>query len=135
MIEAIPPARVQSVWEQAQPILQRACEHSGERTTHDVLMALLSGHAQLWRVHDDAWCVTEIVNYPRKKVANVSIVGGRNAKRWCRELADTCIDWAKRYQADEIRIVGRRGWLRWLPEAQETTVMTCQLRSSAPRAP
>ena len=134
MIEPITPERVPFVWVEAAASLRRACERTGERTTHDVLLALVTGNAQLWRVHDDAWCVTEIVNYPRKKVANVTLVGGRNAKRWCRELADTCIQWAKHYQADEIRIVGRRGWLRWLPEAQETTVMTWQLLKSAPPA-
>ena len=124
MIEAITPDRVAFVWPEAEPHLRSACEQAGERTTHDVLVALVTGNAQLWRVHDSAWCVTELINYPRKRVANVSLVGGHGAHTWCRELADTCIQWAKRYQADEIRIVGRRGWLRWFPDAQVTTVLT-----------
>lgn len=135
MIEAILPQDVPHVWLDAEPWLRPPCDAAGERTTHDVLIALLTGNAQLWRVHAEAWCVTEILNYPRKRVANVTLVGGNNAQNWCRELADTCMQWAKRYQADEIRIVGRRGWLRWFPQAKETTVLTLCLSDRSPLLP
>ena len=132
MIEAIPPERVAFVWREAEPALKAACDHAGERTTHDVLLALLSGHAQLWRVHNRAWAVSEIVNYPRKKVANLTLVAGSGAPQWAHELQDAIVQWAKHYQADEVRVVGRRGWLRWLPPHAETsTVITLCLRQSS----
>ena len=133
MIEAIAPDRVAFVWPEAEPLLRKACDRTGERTTHDVLVSLVSGHAQLWRVHNRAWAVSEIVNYPRKKVANLTLVAGSGAPQWAHELQDAIVQWAKHYQADEVRVVGRRGWLRWLPPHAETsTVITLCLRHSSP---
>jgi hypothetical protein len=134
VIEAIRPEAVALVWSDAEPFLHDACEHSGERTTHDVLIQLVTGNAQLWRIHDKAWAVSEVINYPRKKVASITLAGGRDARSWAREFQEVVIKWAKHYQADEIRCIGRRGWLRWRPEqSHETTVIHLCLRPSCPQ--
>lgn len=137
MIEAIRPEKVVDVWHDAEPQLRRAVERTGERTTHDVLVQLVTGNAQLWRIND-CWAVTEIANYPRKRVAFVSLCGGKFPADQVREMRAMLFQWAKHYHANEIRIVGRRGWLRYFPEFQEMTVLTCQLQtqcSSLPRLP
>lgn len=128
MIRAFRPEEVVTVWRDAEPELRRACERTGERTTHDVLCQLVTGNAQLWRV-DECWMVTEIATYPRKRVAFVSLCGGKFPDGQMREMREMLYQWAKHYQADEIRIVGRRGWLRYLPDFHEMTVLTCQLQA------
>lgn len=126
MIEAIRPEKVVEVWHDAEPQLKRATDLFGERTTHDVLIQLVTGNAQLWKL-DGAWAVTEIVTYPRKRVALLSLCGGAFPFHQARELRDVLYQWARHYHADEIRIVGRRGWLRYLPEFHETTVLSACL--------
>ena len=134
MIEAIRPEDVVTVWHDAEPQLRRACERLGERTTHDVLVQLVTGNAQLWHVAE-CWFVTEIANYPRKRVAVLSLAGGKFPRHEVREMREMLYRWARHYQADEIRIVGRRGWLRYLPECHETTVLTCPLPTIPPTSP
>jgi len=130
MIEAIRPEKVVEVWHEAEPQLKRACERFGERTTHDVLVQLVTGNAQLWKL-DDCWAVTEIANYPRKRVAVLSLCAGTFPVHQVREMREMLHKWAGHYRADEIRIVGRRGWLRFLPEYHETTVLTLCLSKQA----
>lgn len=132
MIEAIHPERVASVWGDAEPRLARACVVMGERTTHDVLCQLVTGNAQLWRVYD-GWAVTEIIPYPRKRVACLSLFGGKFNRHAVREMRAVLYAWAKHYRADEIRVIGRRGWLKFLPEAHEHTVLTLCLSPPTPQ--
>lgn len=131
MIEAIRPECVVDVWHEAAPQLQRALDRTKERTLHDVLVQLVTGNAQLWRVYE-AWAVTEIQIFPRKRAALLSLMGGTFNQDHVREMRDMLYKWAKHYRCDEIRIVGRRGWLKFLPECHETTVLTCQLPTIPP---
>lgn len=133
MIECIAPERVPLVWAEAGPQLERACQRFGERSAHDVLCALVTGNAQLWCAHGIAWAVTEVINYPRKRVANVSLVAGRGVRLWANDLREELTRWAKRYQCHEIRLVGRRGWHRLFPDSKQTTVLSqCLSEPSAP---
>jgi hypothetical protein len=127
MIEAVPPERVAFVWADAEAALRKACDRLGERNTHDVLVQLVTGNAQLWNL-GTAWAVTEIATYPRKRVAILTLLGGAFPKHQVREMRDMLHQWARHYRADEIRIIGRRGWLRYLPEMQESTVLTTCLQ-------
>lgn len=123
MIEAIPPQRVVDVWREAEPQLRRALERSNERTSHDLLCELVTGNAQLWRIYD-AWAVTSIVNYPRKRVANLTLVAGKF--EWSRmdAMFGVLLNWARAMHATEIRIVGRPGWKHYLPDWKQETVLT-----------
>ena len=134
MIDAIRPERVVDVWPEAAPQLQRALDRTKERTLHDVLVQLVTGNAQLWRAYG-GWCVTEIQPFPRKRVALVSLFGGTFDKAHVREMRDVLQQWARHYHCDEIRIVGRRGWLKFLPEFDHHTVLTCPLPTIPPTSP
>lgn len=122
MIETISPEDVVSVWPIAEPELRAACEHGGERTTHDVLCQLVTGNAQLWRVYD-AWCVTEIVRYPRKCVANISLFSGHYHPEHQQDMFCAFSQWAKRYGATHARLSGRRGWARYLQDWNATVLL------------
>lgn len=132
MIQAIRPEKVVTVWQHAEPDIAAALAVTREQTPHDMLVKLVTGNAQLWRVYG-GWAVTEIQNFPRKRVALLTAFGGVFDKDHVREMRDMLYQWARHYQADEIRIVGRRGWLKFLPECHETTVLTCPIQY--PRSP
>lgn len=125
MIESIPVQEVVKVWPEAEPQLARVMGILGERTTHDVLVQLVTGNATLWRV-GGAWCVTEVVAYPRKRVALASHMGG--------ELGDAHIahdalpvwkEWARAHGCTELRIAGRPGWKKVFPEFLPLMVLSC----------
>lgn len=122
-VEAIPQWMVERVWHDAEPQLRRACDRTGERTTRDVLAQLMDGNAQLWHC-GDGWAVTQIDNYPLKRVCTLTLFGGKFDFQHAAEMRGVLERWARHYLADEIRIVGRRGWLKLLPDFHETTVLT-----------
>lgn len=136
MIEAIRPEGVADVWQAARSALAQSIAYTGERNEHDLLCQLVTGNAQLWQVYD-GWAVTEIIPYPRRRVACLSLFGGKFNRHAVREMRAVLYAWAKHYHADEIRVIGRRGWLKFLPEANEYTVLTCSLPkvSSTPSIP
>lgn len=127
MIEAIKPECVADVWQSARTALALSIAFMGERNDHDLLCQLVTGNAQLWRVYD-GWAVTEIIPYPRRRVACLSLFGGKFNRHAVREMRAVLYAWAKHYHADEIRVIGRRGWLKFLPEANEYTVLSICLQ-------
>ena len=75
----------------------------------DVVNAILEGRMQFWPA-ENACLVTEIVEYPRKKVLNVFIGGG--TLKQMRDMYDALTDWAKAQGCDSITCTGRKGWER-----------------------
>lgn len=127
MIEPIPPERVADVWPQARIQLARACKRGRTRSIHDVLCQLVTGNAQLWRL-DRAWCVTEIVNYPRARVANGTLFAGAFDPAELPEILSAFRAWATAQHATALRIVGRPGWRKFLPDFHCEVELTCSLR-------
>lgn len=122
-ITIIEPEDVVKVWSDAEPQLARALCIVGEHTTHDILVQLLTTEARLWRIHN-AWCVTEVIEYPRLKVAMGSHLGGTMDPMSLRDALPKWRQWAKEHGCKELRIVGRRGWRRVFPEFREDTVLS-----------
>ena len=61
--------------------IENALAYSGD--THnfdDVMLGILLGNFQFWPT-DNSCMVTEIINYPRKKVFHVFLAGG-STKNW-----------------------------------------------------
>lgn len=71
--------------------------------------------------------MTEIVTYPRKRVALGSHLGGSIDPMRLHDALPVWREWAKAHGCTELRIVGRRGWRRVFPEFREDTVLSCQV--------
>ena len=122
------PTECEQHKEQIRYWIDIAMQHSaGERTTDQLLEALYNGAAQCWCVLDGHFIqnitVTEIIDYPNKKVLHIITSTGidwENHKQEHTHLED----FAKALGCASISVWGRRGWERKLPSLGYEQVYT-----------
>ena len=122
MICLCPPVDIEKAWVFVWPLLQEAVERSLGRDTESALkQMLIDGHYQLWMAGEpgrlSACCATRVAEYPSgKKVLNIVALGGKQFEQWAQELLDTLKKFSLENKCTSIEFVGRRGWMRKLPE-------------------
>ncbi len=113
-VRPVPPAIVPAVWPQVLPMIKAALAHSGgEREPGDILQMLTTDAALLWLVMDPALvgcCVTNVAQWPRKKIATAIIIAGDGWDDWGASLAEAVIAWARDLGCDALDGWGRDGW-------------------------
>jgi metal-responsive CopG/Arc/MetJ family transcriptional regulator len=90
--------------------LQRALDGMGN--THllkDILAALEDGSMQSF-AQGDTWVVTQVIEFPQKRVLEVFLVVGDGAD--LAALSDTITAFAQFQRCKLIRAYGRPGWLK-----------------------
>jgi len=103
------------------PMLDRAtCLASGRVDSEDVLRMCDEGTMQLWlamRNERDviAVLVTELVEFPGRKVCNLLFCAGEDMHTWAHKLAEIEA-WAAGEGCEIVTIQGRAGWGRMFPE-------------------
>jgi hypothetical protein len=94
------------------PWLEAALELSGgTHTLDDVVQAIIKGEMQFWPAPKGC-AVTEIVNYPRKKVLHIFLAGGEMEQ--IIDMDDSAVEFAKMNGCTGMSIAGRKGWKRVL---------------------
>ncbi len=90
------------------------------------LHAMLSEHrGLLWIVWDGSLCaavVTQIAHTIKGRVCVIVAIGGRARETWL-HLIEDLEDYAVRENCTAMRIYGREGWKRVLPEYRQTRVI------------
>lgn len=98
--------------EQYRALIERALAYSGgTHTFEDVAELIVSGKAQLWPAQRGV-AVTEIVEYPRKRVLHVFLAAGDMDQLL--DMIDAAADWGRSQGATAMTMSGRMGWLRVL---------------------
>lgn len=122
----INPKQIEPFWEKAAPWIKSAMERGDLGTFADVEGDVLSGGALLWLVWEDpivlGACVTQIITQSDRKICMIVACGGEDARLWV-HLVKKIEDYAKTEGCELMRIVGRKGWLRVLPDYQESRVI------------
>ncbi len=108
-------------------LLAKAVERSrGKQDGDDIAAAIETGRMQLWLLAAPgqiaAIALTEISEYPRKKVCRVIACVGEGRERWQHHLAGI-EDWAKEIGCDGMELVARKGWARVMSDYELTHVM------------
>jgi|TARA_B100000497_G_C7403238_1_gene255252 hypothetical protein len=88
--------------------IENALAYSGD--THnfdDVMLGILLGNFQFWPT-DNSCMVTEIINYPRKKVFHVFLAGG--SLNEIKAFHKPATEWAKAQGCSAMTLTGRPGW-------------------------
>ena len=91
-----------------EPHLENALAYAGG--THDltdVYLAIAARDMQFWP-GEESVIVTELVDYPQRKVCNFFLAGGSLAE--LEEMAATVEQWAKEQGCDSATLTGRPGW-------------------------
>jgi hypothetical protein len=119
--------RIEAVWPEIEELVIRGLEHcQGCYWPEDVKAALIRRDMQLHVAQSDrieAICITELVNYPRRKLCNLFLLAGENMARWVHYQSEI-VAWARSVGCDGMEVHhGRAGWGKRLPGwAQSVTL-------------
>lgn len=118
-MSAVPPAAIEYVWTDVEPMLQKAVSASGGRyNTVSVLDALFKGEIGLWVILDGreiiAAATTRICQYPKGRALAIDWMGGTRMKEWLPLVQETFVRYARENGCNELQGYGRRAWGRVL---------------------
>ncbi len=122
MITAYDSRTITSVWPRVQQWLSDngARLMRGNDTVEDVFESIKGDHSQLW-IYDTATgfgiVVTQIVQYPRRKVCFIKFGTGFNAKEWAVPIISAIEGFAGYSGCGAVEICARPGWIKLLQEA------------------
>lgn len=113
----VPAQAVEAMWPQASPHLEPSIAMSrGCFEPVDVLAACAAGGMQLWLAADGneiiGALVTELRDFPRKRLARVMFAGGKHVRRWYAEADKAIEDWSRAWGCAALSASGRKGWAR-----------------------
>ena len=108
-------------WNRYSAWLEAALYYSnGTHTIDDVLETVQRGDAQFWH-YPDAAVVTEIMDYPQKRVLRYWLAGG-NLKTLLK-VEPSIRHWSQLWGCVGIEIIGRKGWHRVLKGFKQTGII------------
>jgi hypothetical protein len=123
----VDPARVHEAWPLVAPLIRRAAEWGDLSDIARIAHDLRNGSALLWLAwdprsepraggeHIEAAAVTQLDIANGRKFCTVVACGGRGFQRWL-SLIGTLERFAREEGCAGVRICGRRGWARVLPD-------------------
>lgn len=119
----VQPDEVGKVWGEVGPLLAPAVALGATETLGQVREGLEAGRYQLWTAVrgnqiEGAWC-TRLAEYASERVCEIVYCGGHDIERWLDITVEPVSWWARERGCKRIRIFGRRGWVKLLPEFRE----------------
>lgn len=126
MLKGIPHTGIDAVWREILPWVNAACLRvNGRYEAEDVLGWLKDRNWQLWLASEEgvliACCCTEIIKYPRRTYARVTLAGGHAMATWAHHMKDI-EKWARIQGCDGIELGGRPGWKKIFPDWEQTNI-------------
>lgn len=116
-IEILPisPQHVAGVWPLVEKYVADSLEFAqGCFLPEDIRAFCEKGAMQLWiATRGDSVlcaCISEINNYPRKRVIAVPFIGGKDMRSWFRKMLYTIEAWSKEMGCVGLQGGARRGW-------------------------
>ena len=115
MIIQVPEKDLHIIWNEVEPLIKKALDD--RYTTDDILQGLIKNSFQLfisWNNKVESAVVTEVAQYPRKKILRYFLAGGNNLNNWLEPIQETIEKFAKHNNCNSIEVAGRKGWARKL---------------------
>ena len=115
MIIQVPPEDLHIIWNQVEPKIIKALDDC--YTAKDILDGLIQKRFQLfisWEDKVESAVITEIAQYPRKRILRYFLAGGKNLDNWLEPIQKEIEQFAKNNQCDAIEVAGRKGWSKKL---------------------
>lgn len=105
------------IWPKVEPYLMSALKRwLPVYFSCDLLEMVQKDEAQLWVVVDSenevlyGAALTQILIYPRAKIMNVFMLGGRDWKKWKEDISSAMERFAHDQKCDFLQSIGRKGW-------------------------
>ena len=115
MIIQVPKEDIHFIWNEVESLIKKALDDC--YTTDDILKGLIFDKFQLfisWENKVESAVVTEVAQYPQKKVCRYFLAGGSNINNWLEPIQETIEKFAKHNNCNSIEVAGRKGWARKL---------------------
>jgi hypothetical protein len=119
-------------WWRVEPLLRRATQITGCYEPIDVLQLAMAGQVGVWFCGDlDAVIVTEVKQYPRRRVLEMMFCGGDKMASWLKDAIEIMDEHAQRCGCSHIACIGRPGWERaWQGRRTGDVVMVRDLKGN-----
>jgi hypothetical protein len=125
-VECVDPRHVRDIWPSVKHLIKRAMLRTGLDHSDDVEAAVLSGEALLWVLYNgvdiEAAIVTRVSLTDHDRVCTFVACGGTGLSRHKGALK-VIERYALAQRCNVIRIIGRHGWERALPEYKAAHVI------------
>ena len=122
----VDPAQVHEFWPHVAALIKAAMEKGRLSSFADVEHAVRNGNALLWLAWNGetvkAAAVTELAVANGEKFCTIVACGGHDRAQWLPLLAGL-ETYGRAQGCAAMRIYGRRGWLKLLPEYRTTRVL------------
>jgi hypothetical protein len=115
MIIQVPKEDLHIIWNEIEPLIKKALDDC--YTTDDILKGLVFEKFQLfisWKNKVESAVVTEVAQYPQKKILRYFLAGGNNINNWLEPIQEKIEKFAKLNNCNSIEVAGRKGWARKL---------------------
>ena len=115
MILHIPKKDLDFVWKDCVPFLEKAIDDT--YSIDDIYKNIEKDLFQLWiSWNGEVECavVTEMAQYPQKKILRYFLAGGKNLDRWLTKIQTRIEEFAKRNGCQTVEVAGRKGWSKKL---------------------
>ena len=115
MIIQVPKEDLHIIWNEIEPLIKKALDDC--YTTDDILKGLVFEKFQLfisWENKVESAVVTEVAQYPQKKILRYFLAGGNNINNWLEPIQKKIEKFAKLNNCNSIEVAGRKGWARKL---------------------
>jgi len=120
MISVVPSDSIESVWDEVEPLLQRAIDYNGGIFSIQDVAGFLASNTMLLAVgvKDDrimSAFALEQVTYPRRKGIRVTLAAGEPLRDWLEPMVDMLDSWvAQDPEFSFYEMIGRPGWRKAL---------------------
>lgn len=127
MLVCVLPEQVAPAWSRIGHIIEQALKRGGMGDAAAVYADVIAGRSLLWMALEgeqiqNAAAVTDLTEANGKKICTIVGCGGEPREAWFGLLGDL-EEYARREGCAEMRIIGRVGWKRLLPDYQERAII------------
>jgi hypothetical protein len=116
-VSLVPTEYVDTCWNKVEGFIAKAAKYTyGRYTTGNIYDIVKEGDYQLWVAFDGETfkgaVVTNIMNYPQKKILCMQFCGGEELKLWKQPMLDLLKRFARDLGCEGIESTGRPGWAK-----------------------
>jgi len=103
---------VEAELDRCRPWIEAALEYAGGTHIYeDIVQSVMEGKMQLW-AGEKGCAVTEIIQYPRKKVIHVFLAGGDMSQ--IIDFEASALEFGRMNGCTTMTLAGRKGWTKVL---------------------
>jgi hypothetical protein len=121
-LACVPPWHVDEFWPKASRFVNAAAKRAHLRTPEGLKTDVHSGSSLLWVAMDGRRVVGAGVT-ERHKDSCWIIAWGADDQKQCASLLSTIEDFARQQGCKSVRLCGRRGWERMLPDYRTKAIV------------